>query len=166
MSEEIKIHVLKNHNVLLSKVKRYMEAELNPSKKKYDDSLRNDYERVKSIDKILGLLGISKAEYKTALSTSQDKGFQIHLKRLPNLCFVNNHFSAGLLSWEAILDIQIVLNHYMTAMCSYLSKCEDECYQATSVAVKEGFKHILHNYQQWKSEHTSDCVYHSSSVLT
>ena len=69
-----------------------MEAELNPSKKKYDDSLRNDYERVKSIDKILGLLGISKAEYKTALSTSQDKGFQIHLKRLPNLCFVNNHF--------------------------------------------------------------------------
>lgn len=163
MSEEIKIHVLKN--IVEQSKKVYGSRTESIPQKKFDDSLRNDYERVKSIDKILGLLGISKDEYKTALSTSQDKGFQIHLKRLPNLCFVNNHFSDRLLWWEAILDIQIVLNHYMTAMCSYLSKCEDECYQATSVAVKEGFKHILDNYRQWKSEHTSDCVYHNSSVL-
>lgn len=95
MSEEIKIHVLKN--IVEQSKKVYGSRTESISKKKFDDSLRNDYERVKSIDKILGLLGISKDKYKTALSTSQDKGFQIHLKRLPNLCFVNNHFSDGLL---------------------------------------------------------------------
>ena len=136
MSEEIKIQVLKNGNVLLTKVKRYIDTELNPSKRNFFDSLRNDYEELKSIDEILGLLEISKVEYEAALSISEDKYFQIHLKRPSNSCFVNNYFSDGLLSWEANLDIQPVFNHYKAVayMRSYLSKSEDECSQAMTQA--------------------------------
>ena len=83
--------------------------------------------KVKSIDEILGLLEISKVEYEAALSIYEEKDFQLHLKRPPNSCFVNNYFSDGLLSWEANLDIQQVFNHYKAVayMCSYLSKSED-----------------------------------------
>ena len=121
MSEEIKIEMLKNHNALLSKV----NTELNLSKKNYDSS-SNHYEKVKSIDEILGLLEISKVEYEAALSISEDKDFQLHFKRPPKLCFVNNYFSNGVLSWEANLDIQPVLNHYkaLAYMHSYLSNSE------------------------------------------
>ena len=115
---------------------------------------------------------ISKVEYEAALSISEDKDFQLHLKRPPNSCFVNNYFSDGLLSWEANLDIQPVFNHYKAVayMCSYLSKSEDECSQAMSQAVKEAFEHNLDNYQQMKSVAHSyvnkrecsiqECVYH------
>ena len=55
-------------------------------------------------------------------------------------------------------------------MCSYLSKCKDECSQVMSQAVKEAFKYNLDNYQQSKSVAHSyanktecsiqKCVYH------
>ena len=81
MSEEIKIQLLQNRNALMSKVKRYINTEPNPSQKNYDSS-KNDYEKVKSIDEILGSLEISKVEYETSLSISGDKDLQLHLKGL------------------------------------------------------------------------------------
>ena len=98
MPEEIKMQVLRNRNDLLSKVKSYIDTELNPStKKNFYDSSRSDYENVKSIDEILASLEISRAEYKAALSISEGKDFQLYLKRSPNACFVNNYFSDDLL---------------------------------------------------------------------
>ena len=47
--------------------------------KKLYDSFRSDYENVKSIDEILASLGISRAEYQTVLSISEDKDFQLYL---------------------------------------------------------------------------------------
>ena len=35
-------------------------------------------------------------------------------------------------------------------MCSYLSKCGNECSQAMNQAVEEAFEHNLDNYQQMK----------------
>ena len=80
---------------------------------------------------------ISKVEDEAALSISEDKDFQLHLKRPPNSCFVNSCFSDGLLAREANLDIQPVFNHYQAIayMYSYLSKSEDECSQAMGQAV-------------------------------
>ena len=80
---------------------------------------------------------ISRAEYEAALSISENKDFQLYLKRSPNACFVN-YFSDGLLAWETNLDIQPVFNHYKTVayMCAYLSKIEDECSQVMSQACK------------------------------
>ena len=171
MPEEIKMQVLRNRNDLLGKVKSYIDKELNPSKKLYDSS-RSDYEIVKSIDEILASLEISRVEYEAALSISEDKDFQLYLKRSPNACFVNNYFSDGVLAWEANLDIQPVFNHYKAVayMCAYLSKCEDECSQAMSQAVEDAFEQNLDNYQQMKSVASAyvnkrecsiqECVYH------
>ena len=46
MPEEIKMQVLRNRNDLLSKVKSYIDTELNLSKKNFYDSSRTDYENV------------------------------------------------------------------------------------------------------------------------
>ena len=73
----------------------------------------------------------------------------MHLKRLPNSCFVNNYFRTGLLAWEANLDIKPVFNHYkaVTYMCAYLSKTEDECSYAMNHAFNEAMASKLANYQ-------------------
>ena len=153
MPEEIKNQVLKNRSDLLSKVKRYIDTELNPSKKNIYDSTRSGNEVVKTIEEILSLLEISKEDYETALSISEDSDYQLYLKRPPNSRFVSNYFTDGLLAWEANIDIQPVFNHYKAVayMCAYLSKSEDECSQAMNQAVKEAFEDKLDNYQQMKS---------------
>ena len=152
MPEEIKNQVLKNRSDLLSKVKRYIDTELNPSKNNFYDSSRSDYEVVKTIEKILSSLEISE-DYEAALSISEDSGYQLYLKRPPNSCFLNNYFTDGLLSWEANIDIQPVFNHYkaVASMYAYLSKSEDECSQAMNQAPKEESENKLDNYQQMKS---------------
>lgn len=58
------------------------------------------------------MLEILKAEYYAALSISEENDFQLHLKRPPNSCFVNNYFSKRLRSWEANLDIQKFSKYY------------------------------------------------------
>ena len=98
MPEEIKNQVLKNRSDLLSKVKRYIDTELKPSKKDLYDSTRSDYEVVKTIEEILSLLDISKEDYEAALSISEDSDYQFYLKRPPNSCFQNNYFTDGLLT--------------------------------------------------------------------
>ena len=105
------------------------------------DSFRSDHENVKSIDEILASLEIWRAEYEAALSISEDKDFQLYLKKSPNACFVNNYFSDGLLAWEANLDIQPVFNHYKAVayMCAYLWKCEDERSHGMNQAVNDAF---------------------------
>ena len=98
MPEEIKNQVLiKNRSDLLSKVKRYIDTELNPSKKNFYDSTRSDYEVVKTIEEILSLLEILKEDYQAALSISEDSDYQLYLKIPPNSCFVNNYFTMGYL---------------------------------------------------------------------
>ena len=106
-----------------------------------------------SIDDILSGLNISKVDYYKALSISTDEDYQIHLKRLPNSCFVNNYFTLGLSSWEANLDIQPVYNYYkaITYMCAYLSKTEDECSHAMNQAAQEAFLNNTDAYTKMKS---------------
>ena len=47
-----------------------------------------------------------------ALSVSSDSDYQIHLKRNPDSCFVNNYNPAMLKSLQANLDLQPVHNYY------------------------------------------------------
>ena len=101
-----------------------------------------------------------------------DDDFQIHLRRLPDLCFVNNYFADGLIAWEANLDIQPVFNPYraVTYMCAYLSKSEDECSHLMKQATEDAFEKKLDNYNQMKLIAHSyingkecsvqECVYH------
>ena len=84
---------------------------------------------------------------------SDDNDFQIHYKRPPNSCFVNNYFCDGLMAWEDNLDIQPVFNHYKAVayMCACFSKSENECSVAMKQAVRDAFENRLNNYEQMKS---------------
>ena len=53
MPEEKENQVLKNCSDLLSKIKRYIDTELNQSKKNFCDSTKSEYEVVKNIEEIL-----------------------------------------------------------------------------------------------------------------
>ena len=100
---------------------------------------KDDFEKVPKISEILPEFNVIEREYYSALSISSDSDFQIHLKRQPNACFINNFFNEGLQAWQANIDIQPVFNHYkaVTYMCAYFSKAEDETYDAMKQAAKE-----------------------------
>ena len=126
---DAKLQKMLQINNILKKVKNYIDNELNTSNKKFLDITKEGYEELKSIDEILASLEISKHDYEEALSISDDNDFQIHYKRPPNSCFVNNYFCDELMAWEVLVEIQPVFNHYkaVTYMCAYLSKYENEC---------------------------------------
>ena len=63
---------------------------------------------------ILNQLEFTESEYYEALSIYSDNDFQIHFRRPPNSCFINNYFDEGLLAWNANLDMQPVINHCKT----------------------------------------------------
>ena len=120
---DVKLRKMQQRNNILKKVENYIDNKLNPSKKNLLDSTKEDCEEINKIDEILASLEISKHDHKEALSISEDNDFQIHYKRPPNSCFVNN----GLMAWEANMNIQPVFNHYKAVayMCAYLSKSEN-----------------------------------------
>ena len=103
---------MQQRNNILKEVKNYIDNELNPSKKNFLDSTKEDNEELKLTDEILASLEISKHDYQEELSISDDNDFQIYYKRPPSLCFVNNYFCDELMAWEGNMDIQLVFNHY------------------------------------------------------
>ena len=83
-------------NTILRKVTNYIDNELNPLKENFLDNTKDDYIELKSIEGVLSLLEISSKEYEEALLISDDSDSQIHYKRAPNSCFVNNYSCNGL----------------------------------------------------------------------
>ena len=78
---------------------------------------------------------------------SKDEDLELHLKRQPNSCFVNNYFDVGLKAWQANMDIQPVFNEYkaVTYMYQYFSKTEEnQCSQAMKQATKEAYENNMH----------------------
>ena len=73
-----------------------------------------------TIFEILQQLKITSEDYYNPSSFSSDNDFQMHLKRKPNECFINNYFVEGLQAWKANIDIQLVFNHYnaVTYICA------------------------------------------------
>ena len=112
LCEQEKADILQKRDIVLSKVKDYIDLNLNPKKVNIIDPRKEKYVAPKSIPEILDELQLSEQEYYSALSISTDTDFQLHLKRLPDSCFINNYFIDGLSAWEANLDIQPVFNHY------------------------------------------------------
>ena len=75
--------ILKQRNTVLSKVKYFINEALNPGKKQ-------NHTPNLTIDEILSSLDIQKDEYYKMLSVSGTDEYEIHLKRPPNSCFINN----------------------------------------------------------------------------
>ena len=138
---------------ILEKVQRYIDRKLYPCKNNFFDNVRDDFKELMSIDQILESLEITRFEFEQVLSISEDDSFEMHFKRDPDSCFVNNYFSNGLLAWEANMDIQPVFNQYKAVayMCAYLSKTKDECSHSMNQALKDPFGGELENYEQMKS---------------
>ena len=97
---------------MLRKVKNYIDDDLNPAKVNVIDPTKNNFTQPLSIEEILDELEISKDGYYKALSISKGEDLELHLKRQPNSCFVNNYFDVGLKAWQANLDIPPVFHEY------------------------------------------------------
>ena len=134
----MKNSILREHKRILSKVKEYIEKSLDSKTRNILNPTKDHLEKVPEISEILAELIVTEREHYSVLSISSDSAFQMHLKRQPNSCFINNFFSAGLQAWQVNIDIQLVFNHYeaVTYMCAYFAKVEDETYEATKQAAK------------------------------
>ena len=94
-------HIIEQRKLLLSKVKEYIDTNLDPRKRNILNPYNEHFEELSSIKEILQELDISEEDYYKALAVSDDSDFQIHSKRPPNSCFVNNYFDEGLMAWKA-----------------------------------------------------------------
>ena len=136
-----KVEILEKQKSVLDKVKHFIDSDLNPKKRNFLNPDKDNYNPITmSVENILELLDITLADYEEALSISTDPNdYQIHLKRNPISCFVNNYFEEGLLAWEANIDLQPVFNHYKAIhyMCAYFSKNESLCSDAMKEALNQ-----------------------------
>ena len=153
MPVEQKTEIIQQRDLLLNKVKEYINVNLDPRKRNILNPLNDNFEQIPNIEDILQELHISEVDYYKALSISTDSDFQMYLKRPPNSCFVNNYFDEGLIAWKANIDIQPVFNHYkaVTYMCAYFSKSEDETSEAMKQAAKEAFNSGKTNIEQMRA---------------
>ena len=148
MSVEERETKLKWKANVLKPVKEYIDEYLNPRKV----DIYADAHEVPSILEILQSLEIDYDDYIEALSISSCGDSEIHYKRAPNSCFVNNYFIEGLQAWKGNLDIQPVLSTYATVnyLASYMSKQEDEVSDAMSEAAKTAKEMNLNKFEQMK----------------
>ena len=148
-----KRNILSERYNILKNVSDYINEYLNPSKKNFYDVPREDYIEPKSIEEILNMIDINVDAYYRSLEISDDNDFQIHQRRTPTSCFVNNYFKVGLEAWEANMDIQPVFNEkkVVAYMHAYLSKSEDTYSNAMKQALKASIKNKCSDYEQMKA---------------
>ena len=139
LSEDVRNNILNEEDKILGNVKEYVDNNLKPKKHNILNHLKENYENVPNIPDIVKELNITEDQYYDALSISNDSDFQIHLKRQPNACFINNFFEEDFQAWQVNIDIQPVFNYYkaVTYMCAYFSKAEDETSEAMRQTVKD-----------------------------
>ena len=142
LSVEEKALILQQRKLVLSTVKKYIDTHLNPKTNNLYSPTENFYQPDKLINAILQELQISEDQYYKTLSISSDTAFQIHFKRDPKACFINNYFEGGLMACEANLDIYPVLHYYkaVSYICAYLSKSENESSEAMKQAAREAYE--------------------------
>ena len=135
-------NILNERDRILGNVKEYIDNNLNPKKRNILNPLKENYEKVQNIPNILQELNLTEDQCYDALSISNDSDFQIHLKRQPNACFINNFLEEGLQAWQANIDIQPVFNHCKAVpyMCANFSKAEDKTSEAMKQAVKDAIE--------------------------
>ena len=107
------------------------------------DPTKDNFTQLLSVKEILDELEILKDDYYRALSISKCEDLELHLKREPNSCFVNNYFGIGFKAWQANMDIEPVFNEYKTVayMCRYFSKTEDR--KKTKLNPKKSIKLMI-----------------------
>ena len=105
LKDHEKADIMVERNRILTKVKEYIDKELDPAKVNFHDRRKEDFVKTKSITEIFQKLEISKSYYENLLSDSSDDDYVLPLQRPPESCFVNNYFECGILVWEANINI-------------------------------------------------------------
>ena len=60
------------------------------------DKTKDNFTQTLSVKEIVEELEISKDDYYRTLSISKDEDLELHLKKEPNSCFINNYFDVSL----------------------------------------------------------------------
>ena len=83
--------------------------------------------------------------YYRSLEISDSNDFQIHLRRTPISCFINNYCKVGLEEWEANIDIQTVFNEKkaVALMCAYFSMSKDTFSNSMKVFIENKCSNVL-----------------------
>ena len=160
---EVKKNTMDRRKEILSLVKDKIDDVLNPSKSNYDSTLTEA--------DVFNSVNITEEQYYWALSISPDSGYELHLRRPIDSCFINNYFIAGIKEFAANVDLQPVFNHYksITYVCSYFTKDETECSQAImnaakeakkeNLSMREGLKKIGAAFLSTREVSSQECVY-------
>ena len=146
-------NILNERDRILGNVKEYIDNNLNPKKRNILNPLKENYEKVPNIPNILKELNLTEDQCYDALSISNDSDFQIHLKRQPNACFINNFLEEGLQAWQANIDILPVFNHCKAVpyLCADFSKAEDKTSEAMKQAVKDAINGKKSGFERMKA---------------
>ena len=117
------------------------------------DPTKDNFTQPLSVKEILDELEISKDDYYRALSISKDESLELHLKRKPNSCFVNNYFDVGLKAQQVNMYIQPVLNEFKAViyLCQYFSENEDRCSQTMKQPATEAFENNMYHHDTMKT---------------
>ena len=91
LKDHKKADIMVERNKILTKVKEYIDKELDSAKVNFYDRTKEDFAKTKSITEILQELE-TEVEYQNALSISSDDDYELHLQRPPDSYFVNNYF--------------------------------------------------------------------------
>ena len=97
LSEGEKQNILEERNRILTKVKDYIDSNLDPRKVNIIDPSESDYVKPLNIPDILNELNITEDQYY--------KAFVLHLQRPTDSCFVNNYFTVCVLGKPTCLII-------------------------------------------------------------
>ena len=160
---EVKKNTMDRRKEILSLVKDKIDDVLNPSESNYDSTLTEA--------DVFNSVNITEEQYYWALSISPDSGYELHLRRPIDSCFINNYFIAGIKGFAANVDLQPVFNHCkcITYVCSYFTKDETECSQAImnaakeakkeNLSIREGLKKIGAAFLSTREVSSQECVY-------
>ena len=149
---------------LLMNIKTVINETLNPSRKE-------TYNPNRTIEDILHSFDITENDYYKTLSTEAGTDYELHLKRPPNSCFINNYSPSVLKAWQANMDLQPVFNHHkcVTYLCSYMSKGDTQCSEAirtasleakiSNLGLKNTLKKIGAAFLSTREVSSQECVY-------
>lgn len=148
-----KNEILMSRKNLLKKLKSYIDNYLNTVKVNISVQRTENIAQPSKILEILAGLQIVNWDYYTVRSISKDDDFELHLKRKPDSCFLNNCFNDELKTWQANMDIQPAFNEFKAVihMCSYFPKNEGHCSKAMQKVLKVAFQNNMHHYERMKT---------------
>ena len=130
-----------------------------------------------TVNEALTFLNIVEVGYFDIVSLIPAPDFEIHLRRTPNSCFINNYNPVMLKAWRANMDLQPVFNYYkaVSYMSVYFSRSESETLLALLQACNEVRSMNLHarvavqklasSYSSSKQVSLQESVYYSLPEL-